>query len=132
MRRQQRNAEDQQREQPRRRLEQCNNDQGNQNGRGQDALHEECPSPMRPPKRRSRFWNASIASSNSLPRKSGHSVSVTKISAYAACHSRKLLSRISPLVRISRSSSGNPCVYRWRIIAFSSTFIWSSPPLREA
>ena len=43
-------------------------------------------------------------------RKSGHSVSVTQISEYAICHSRKLLTRISPLVRISRSGSGCPDV----------------------
>ena len=74
-------GEHQQREQPQRRLEERDDYERNQDYRGQDALHEECPSPINPPKRRSRFWKASIASSNSLPRKSGHSVSVTKISA---------------------------------------------------
>ncbi len=65
MRRQHRYPEHQQREQPQRRLEQSKDDKGNQDDRGQDAFHEECPSPMSPPKRRSRFWKASIASSSS-------------------------------------------------------------------
>jgi hypothetical protein len=38
--------------------------------------------------------------------KSGHSRSLKNSSEYAACHSRKLLMRISPPVRISRSGSG--------------------------
>src|SRR5215208_6972435 len=46
-----------------------------------------------PPYRRSRFWYARTASSRSRFRKSGHSVSVTQISAYAICHKRKLLTR---------------------------------------
>ena len=76
--RQQRHSQHQQREQPQRRLEQRQNDKGNEDDRGQDAVHDKCPlSPISPPKRRSRFWNASIASSNCVPRKSGQRVSVT-------------------------------------------------------
>ena len=56
-------------------------------------------------------------------RKSGHSVSVTYISVYASCQRKKLRMRISPLVRMSRSGSGNvracrecrrPCARRCR------------------
>src|SRR5690606_3820185 len=65
---------------------------------------------LRPPYRRSRFWYSSTAWSRWLARKSGHSVSVTQISAYAICQSRKLLTRSSPLVRMSRSGSGCPAV----------------------
>jgi len=46
-------------------------------------------------------------------RNSGQGVDVTQISAYAICHSRKFEMRISPLVRMSRSGSGCPAVYRW-------------------
>ena len=41
-------------------------------------------------------------------------------SAYAHCHSRKPDSRISPLVRMSRSTSGIPAVYRRASSAASS------------
>ena len=77
--RQQGHSQHQQGEQPQRRLEQSHNDEGNEDDRGQDALHDRCPlsPPISPPKRRSRFWNASIASSNCAPRKSGQRVSVT-------------------------------------------------------
>ena len=42
------------------------------------------------------------------PQRFGH----PDLGEYAICHNRKLLTRISPLVRISRSGSGWPAVYR--------------------
>src|SRR2546427_6470627 len=53
------------------------------------------------PKRRSRFWKSSMASSRSSSPKSGQSVSVKWISAYASCQRRKFETRNSPLDRKS-------------------------------
>ena len=50
------------------------------------------------------------ASAKSCSPKSGHSLSTNSSSAYAACQSRKLDSRTSPDVRISKSSSGRSAV----------------------
>ena len=58
---------------------------------------------------RMRFKSAVVGMAR---RNSGQFRSVNQNSEYAICHNKKLLTRISPLVRINRSGSGNPAVYR--------------------
>src|SRR5690606_21198929 len=65
------------------------------------------PGTSPPNLRTRRAYSAKAASSSSSP-KSGQQTGVTYSSVYETCHSRKLLMRISPAVRMSRSGGGIP------------------------
>src|SRR3954469_23615832 len=84
------------------------------------------------PKRRSRFWKSSTATRRSSSPKSGQSVSVRWISAYASCQRRKFETRTSPLVRTSNSSGGRPWVQSRSSTAPASTSSGRRVPLRAS
>ena len=52
-----------------------------------------------------------------MRRKPGQYTSQKYSREFAACHSRKPDVRRSPLVRMTRSGSGRPAVYRWAAMA---------------
>lgn len=56
-------------------------------------------------------WYCCTAATKSRNPNSGHSTSVKTSSAWRLCHSRKSERRVSPLVRTSRSTGGQPAVY---------------------